>query len=78
MNNDLAEHLVNDKDNKFHETPVALHLSITPGMTLDLYLEVQKIWESMTRSRVEKLRAIASYTFLLTDLRDIIRRNEYE
>ena len=52
MNNDLAEHLVNDKDNKFHETSVALRLSTTSGMTLDLYLEVQKMWEKLERIEI--------------------------
>lgn len=51
MDKDLAEHLVNDKDNKFHGTSVAQRLREFPGMTLGLYDEVQRIWEGLQRER---------------------------
>jgi hypothetical protein len=51
MDNNLADHLVNDKDNKFHGTSVAQRLREFPGMTLSVYLEVQKIWEGLQRER---------------------------
>jgi hypothetical protein len=76
MNKDLSDHLVNDKDNKFHGTSVAQRLRDFPGMPLSLYLEVQMVWERLLCSREENLRIKADYTFLLDDLRDIIRRHD--
>jgi hypothetical protein len=51
MDNDLADHLVNDKDNRFHGTSVAKSLRDISGMTLSVYLEVQKICEGLQRER---------------------------
>jgi len=76
VNNDLEAHLINDMDNKFHGTSVAGRLRDFPGMTLSLYLEVQKIWEHLIREKEEHKRTKEDYTFLLDDLRDIMRRHD--
>lgn len=73
MDDDLAEHLVKDKDNKFHGTSVAMRLSTTYGMTLSLYVEVQKIWERLTRSQEKNAKLMEDYRDLAADLRNKTR-----
>jgi len=68
MNNDLAEHLVNDKDNKFHGTSVAQRLREVPGMTLSLYVEVQRVWEEGKRSQEFGMVTKQRYRMLCDEL----------
>ncbi len=68
MSKDISEHLVDDKDNKFHGTSVAQRIREFPGMTLDLYLEVQKIWEDLQRERVSHKVTKARYSDLCGEL----------
>jgi len=75
MNKDLAEHLVNDKDNKFHATSVAQRLRDFPDMTLGLYLEVQLVWEGLQRERAFHGVTKVRYRDLCGELKALLEEN---
>lgn len=75
MNEDLQLHLVNDKDNKFHATSVAQRLREVPGMTMSLYLEVQKIWEELQRERAFHGVTKVRYRDLCGELKALLEEN---
>jgi len=75
MNKDLSDHLVNDKDNKFHATSVAQRLREVPGMTISLYLEVQMVWERLMNVLEDRSRVIADYTALVSDLKNLLEEH---
>lgn len=75
MDNDLADHLVNDMNNKFHGTSVAQRLRELPDMSLSLYLEVQLIWERLQRVRTFDEVTKTRYRLLCGELKALVEEH---